>query len=436
MSTHVNNIEINMNADSQAVSLSQNIGSINVSNTIPESITQLPDALMEDFDKAMAWFAQNEQAMQDLDIPEYTGPQMPGVQAFMDAKASKTTGMVETAAPTTGGPLITYDMTTGTHWLGNTAEGEILVNRMSSLPPATNVDMQQAPSTDQFSNIGVAIAGAGTTDSVGVMASNMHAFWQDRLVDVPTPDPNRNVQVFMQKGFVVGTAIPGDANQTMNIDVFPTSQTQGAAMPPVDNPTWQQNNTGNFQPLQTTVEPSVSTSPASTATTETSTASSAATEFSEDSDSDMELGDSDSANAERTIRFLPPLLPEHMENGLYEQLLQHEHDVAVTERELNNARTEANQVVEYVQGELATAQGEVAQLREEQAQLARELRDAKDTLTRATMDRLRKERDMLDRTLADLERFQAQARELEEVQEKARVLEAEKNALQARLGSR
>jgi hypothetical protein len=119
-------------------------------------------------------------------------------------------------------------------------------------------------------------------------------------------------------------------------------------------------------------------------------------------------------------RFLSPILAEHMENGLYDQLCRHEYDVAVTERELKTARGEANQVVEFVQGELATAQGQVTRLKEEQAKLARELREARETLTKANMDGLRKERDMLDRTLADLERFQGQAKGLEEAQEKAR----------------
>ncbi|KAL2787408.1 hypothetical protein BJX66DRAFT_310921 [Aspergillus keveii] len=124
------------------------------------------------------------------------------------------------------------------------------------------------------------------------------------------------------------------------------------------------------------------------------------------------------------IRFLPPILVEHMENGLYTHMCRHEYDAAVAERELETARGEANQVVEYVQAELAAAQGQVTRLKEEQLKLARELREARETLTKANKDGLRKERDMLDRTLVDLERFQAQTKDLGEAQERARVLEA------------
>jgi hypothetical protein len=503
MSTHINNIEINMNADSQTVSWSQDIGSINVTNTIPKSITQLPDPLMEDFDKAMAWFAQNEAAMQDLEIPEYIGPQMPGMQSYMDAEASKnTTDMVQTPTKNSARPLFTYDANTGNHWKGNTAEGEILVDKVSSLPLGTDVEMQQAPfpngfsnigmviagagmvdpagilnsnmhaflpnglgencstagpyasadlSTGSFSNIGMALAGAEMMDPAGIMNSNMHAFLQNGLMDVPTADPNRNVQVYMQNGLVQGLAKPTGTDQSMDVDVLPTANSADAATAPMITQAWQENNIGNFQPIQTTADQSVSaSSPAPATTTATSTTSHASSqtftesepqsESSENSDSDSDIdmdSSSNPANAQGTfrIRFLPPLLAEHMENGLYAHMCQHERDIAVAEREFENGRGEANQVVEYVQGELAT-QGQVTHLRNEQAKLARELREARETLTKANMDGLRKDRDMLDCTLADLERFQAQAQALEEAQERARVLEAEKHALQARLGSR
>ncbi|KAL3484429.1 hypothetical protein BJX62DRAFT_243947 [Aspergillus germanicus] len=499
MSTHINNIEINMNADSLTISWSQDIGSIYVTNTIPESITQLPDPLMEDFDNAMAWFLQNEVAMQDLEIPEYTGPQMAGRQAYTNAEGSKTTAeMVDTAATNPARPLFTYDANTGSHWIGNIAEGEILVDKISSFPLSTDFDTQQAPLTNGFSNIGMAIAGAGMTDPTGivnsnmhvflqnglienapstgtnmkvgpspglfsnigmpiagaetmdpagVMNSNMHDFLQNGLIDVPIADPNRNVQVYMQNGLVQGLAMPTDANESMDFDVLHTANSTDAATAPISSQIWQQNNTRKFQAIQVTTDQSVSTSPASTRPTATSTTSPASSqtstesetedESSEESDSDSDI-DMEPENAQGTfrIRFLPSILAEHMENGLYAHMCQHEYDVAVAEKELETARGEANQVVEYVQGELASAQGQVTQLREEQVKLARELREARETLTKANMDGLRKERDMLDRTLADLERFQAQAKELEEAQERARVLEAEKNALQARFVSR